>query len=322
MEDGSPRFSGGHHRFGLGGGGGAGRGGGGGGPVAAPFVLKTYRMVDDPSTNAVIAWGRDNNSFVVVDPFAFSQLLLPSHFKHGNFSSFVRQLNTYVRERGFRKVDPDRWEFAHASFLRGQTNLLRLIVRRNSGGGGKKNERGEEEEGEEEEEERVAAEVVRLKQEQRRIDERVEEMWRRVKETERKPSQMLAFLVKVAGDPKLLSRLGAGPAPGGIEGGEKRARLRSGDEYERVQETEGGGVGRWQFDGESMAARDGEEGMMLCGGDGANQFPGTSDPIGFYGGGPAWVGGEFGGMEGDGLGLGLGGGSTAYPFPSHMGYES
>ncbi|MCO5610184.1 hypothetical protein L7F22_064420 [Adiantum nelumboides] len=61
-----------------------------------PFLIKTYDMVEDPSCNHTVSWGHANNSFVVWDPHAFSRELLPRFFKHNNFSSFVRQLNTYV----------------------------------------------------------------------------------------------------------------------------------------------------------------------------------------------------------------------------------
>jgi len=65
-----------------------------GGP--APFLLKTYDMVDDPSTNDIVSWSSSNTSFVVWNPPEFARLLLPTYFKHNNFSSFIRQLNTYV----------------------------------------------------------------------------------------------------------------------------------------------------------------------------------------------------------------------------------
>lgn len=65
--------------------------------VAAPFLVKTYRLVDDPSTDHIVSWGDNNNTIVVWRPKEFSAILLPTYFNHTNFSSFVRQLNTYVR---------------------------------------------------------------------------------------------------------------------------------------------------------------------------------------------------------------------------------
>ncbi|KAG0475156.1 hypothetical protein HPP92_014842 [Vanilla planifolia] len=97
-------------------------------PAPAPFLTKTYQLVDDPSTDHVVSWGEDNTTFVVWRPPEFSRDLLPKYFKHSNFSSFVRQLNTY----GFRKMVADRWEFANEFFKRGEKQLLSEIHRRKS----------------------------------------------------------------------------------------------------------------------------------------------------------------------------------------------
>lgn len=95
-----------------------------------PFLTKTFEMVDDPETDPIVSWGETGCSFVVWDPHKFATNLLPNYFKHSNFSSFIRQLNTY----GFRKVHLDRWQFANAGFQKGKKHLLKKIKRRNHGG--------------------------------------------------------------------------------------------------------------------------------------------------------------------------------------------
>jgi len=187
-----------------------------------PFLTKTYDMVDDPVTDSIVSWSSGNNSFIVWNPPEFARDLLPKYFKHNNFSSFVRQLNTY----GFRKVDPDRWEFANEGFLRGQKHLLKNIYRRKpthshtqpqqqqgqSSSVGACVEVGKF--GLEEEIERLKrdknvlmTELVRLRQQQQSTDLQLQTVSQRLQGMEQRQQQMMSFLAKAMQNPGFLAQL-------------------------------------------------------------------------------------------------------------------
>ncbi|KFK24845.1 hypothetical protein AALP_AA8G032000 [Arabis alpina] len=182
-----------------------------------PFLSKTFDLVDDPSLDPVISWGLTGASFVVWDPLEFSRIILPKNFKHNNFSSFVRQLNTY----GFRKIDTDKWEFANEGFLRGKKHLLKNIHRRRSPQSnqtcsssssqsqsqGSPTEVGEEIEKLRKERRALMEEMVELQQQHRGTARHVDTVNQRLIAAEKRQKQMLSFLAKLFQNPSFLGRL-------------------------------------------------------------------------------------------------------------------
>ncbi|KAK6787841.1 hypothetical protein RDI58_016366 [Solanum bulbocastanum] len=188
-----------------------------------PFLSKTYDMVDDRSTDSVVSWSKSNNSFVVWNVPEFSRDILPKYFKHNNFSSFVRQLNTY----GYKKVDPDCWEFANEGFLRGQKHLLKTISRRKPSQMQVHQETASQVQslsvgscvevgkiGIEEEVERLKIdksihmeELVNLRQQQNATDHRLENVGQRLQLMEQREQQAMTFLAKALQSPGFIDEL-------------------------------------------------------------------------------------------------------------------
>ncbi|CAN8254714.1 unnamed protein product [Cochlearia groenlandica] len=167
-----------------------------------PFLLKTYEIVEDPNTDHIVSWNRGGTSFVVWDLHSFSAFLLPRHFKHSNFSSFIRQLNTY----GFRKIEAERWEFTNEGFLLGQKQLLKSIKRRSSftTSSPSNNDTCLELR---REKQVLMMELVRLRQQQQTTKSYVKAMEQRIQGAEKKQRQMMSFLAKAMQSPTFLHQL-------------------------------------------------------------------------------------------------------------------
>ncbi|KAI0114234.1 HSF-type DNA-binding-domain-containing protein [Hypoxylon sp. NC0597] len=109
----------------------------GAGNNSSDFVRKLYKMLEDPAYSEVVRWGNEGDSFVVLENEKFTKTILPKHFKHSNFASFVRQLNKYdfhkVRhneENGQSPYGASAWEFKHPEFRADRKDNLDNIRRK------------------------------------------------------------------------------------------------------------------------------------------------------------------------------------------------
>ncbi|KAF8036254.1 hypothetical protein BT93_C2079 [Corymbia citriodora subsp. variegata] len=180
-----------------------------------PFLRKMYEMVSDPGTDPVVSWGSSRPSFVVWNQQEFSKQVLPRYFKHDNFSSFIRQLNTY----GFRKIDPDRWEFANQGFQKGKRHLLKNIKRRRKFSEHRKTlsstvtsdyqkaEKEAELETLKKDQEALKTKILKLREERENLHHEIEQVTKRVQHAECKNQQMFLFLTKAAKSPNFVQHL-------------------------------------------------------------------------------------------------------------------
>lgn len=144
----------------------------------------------------------------------------------GNVNSFYSLLSPFINQ-GYKKVDPDCWEFANEGFLRGHKHLLKTISRRKPSQMQVHQETASQVQslsvgscvevgkiGIEEEVERLKIdksthmeELVKLRQQQKATDHRLENVGQRLQLMEQREQQAMSFLAKALQSPGFIAEL-------------------------------------------------------------------------------------------------------------------
>ncbi|KAI3449685.1 hypothetical protein Pfo_006350, partial [Paulownia fortunei] len=121
---------------------------------------------------------------------------------------------------GFRKIDPDKWEFANEAFLRGQKHLLRNIRRRKATAQPLPSQQAigpcvevgrfgldGEVDSLRRDKQVLMMELVKLRQQQQNSRAYLQQMELRLQGTERKQQQMMSFLARAMQNPEFIHQL-------------------------------------------------------------------------------------------------------------------
>ena len=90
-------------------------------PAVPRFPARLMEMLSDEENTDCISWMPHGRSFLIHDPYKFTDTVLPKYFKGTKFSSFTRKLYRW----GFRQISkgPDADTFFHKLFRRDKKTL-------------------------------------------------------------------------------------------------------------------------------------------------------------------------------------------------------
>ncbi|XP_042652022.1 heat shock factor protein 2 isoform X2 [Tyto alba] len=169
------------------------------------FLSKLWALVGEASSNQLITWSQNGQSFLVLDEQRFAKEILPKYFKHNNMASFVRQLNMYGFHKvvhvdsGIVKQERDGpVEFRHPYFKQGREDLLEHIKRKVS------SSRPEENKIRQEDISKIISSAQKVQIKQETIESRLsalkrenESLWREVAELRAKHLQQQQVIRKI-----------------------------------------------------------------------------------------------------------------------------
>jgi len=95
--------------------------GSGPGKKEPTFIAKLHSILSNPAFEDIVSWLPHGRAWRVHQRRAFEEQVIPLYFRHGKYSSFMRQVNGW----GFQRINqgPDYGGYYHELFLRGMPHL-------------------------------------------------------------------------------------------------------------------------------------------------------------------------------------------------------